>query len=145
MARKPYTPERAYRVSVVPLSIFFVIAGVVFFVVSLVVDGRHIFMPPLGPEAASVVFGGAGLFLATVGAGMLFKLKIAWYAMLAYLVLGTPWATWAFATAPEHMACPTAFVVAIPLFNVGVAVGLYFVTRPVFVRARGKGRTDESG
>ncbi len=79
------------------------------------------------------------MFLAAVGAGLLFKLKIAWYAMFGYFILGTPWEVWAFATAPEHMAVPVAVLIAGPLLNVGVAVGLYFVTRPVFLRARGKG------
>ncbi|MHC4505094.1 MAG: hypothetical protein ACYTFI_17450 [Planctomycetota bacterium] len=145
MARRPYTPERAYRVSVVPLSIFFVIAGLVFFVVSLVVDGKYIFMPPLGPKTASVAFGGIGLFLAAVGVGLLFRLKTAWYAMLAYFILGAPWAAWSWATAPEEMAPPVAFVVFGTLLNVGIAVGLYFVTRPVFVRAREESQADKAG
>ncbi len=145
MARKPYTPERAYRVSVRPLAIFFVVAGVAFCLAMILFRDEAIFLPPFEGIAKWAVGILIALFIGAIGVGLYFRSKIAWYAMLAYFILGTPWAAWALATVPEEMAPPVAFVVAGPLLNVGIAVGLYFVTRPVFVRARGKGQTDETG
>lgn len=145
MARKPYTPERAYRVSVRPLAVFFVVSGVALSLAVILFRDEAIFLPPFEGAAKRIVGALIGIFVGAIGLGLYFRRKIAWYAMLGYFILGTPWSTWAFATASEGMALPVAFVVAGPLLNVGIAIGLYFVTKPVFLRARGNGQTDETG
>ena len=151
MSRKPYTPERAFRVSVMPLSIFFIVSGAVFVIVAAFVDGRFIHMPPFGPTGAKVAFGLVGLVLIIVGAGMLRRSRLAWYGMFAYLALGGIW----------YLALGVAFLISPPgepepgalFYLAGVAwttligTGLYFVTYPVFrsgdARNGGSGLTSD--
>ena len=143
MVRKPYTPGRAYRLSVRPLAIFFVLFAVAFSAAMTLFRDEAIFLPPFEGVAKRAVGIVIGLFVGAIGVGLYLKLKVAWYALFAYIILGTPWMTWAFATAPEPP--PVAFLIACPIFNAGLAVGLYFATRPVFARPRDRGRESEPG
>jgi hypothetical protein len=145
MVRKPYTPERAFRISVVPLSIFFIVGGAVLAIAAAVRDGRSVYMPPLGPTGAKLALGAVGLALVAIGAGMLLKLRLAWYGLIAYLALGGVWNLVlgiGFAVTPPDGGRPGAlFHFLAAALAVLFGGGLCFVTRPVF---RGKGRSGDA-
>ena len=94
MARKPYTPERAYRVSVRPLAVFFVMVAVASCLGMILSRDEAIFLPPFEGIAKRAVGILIALFIGAIGVGLYFRSKIAWYAMFAYFILITPWATW---------------------------------------------------
>lgn len=119
-----------------PLSILFVIGGIVFLIVAPDADAGDglLCMPPLGPTGAKVAFGAVGLALVIVGAGMLRRSRLAWYGMFAYLALGAIWnlalgVTLVFSP-PD--AARASFHFAGTATAALIGVGLYYATRPVF-------------
>lgn len=133
MAR-PYTSDRAYRSSVLPLGVFMVFGGIVLPVSAVLMPAEQIFVPPLtDPWLTRVVFGGMSLFLLPLGVGFCLRSKVAWYGFFAWALIGTIW--WGvFFRGPPDRHFEIFVNVVCPLFNLLIAVGIYFATKPVFVR-----------
>ena len=74
-----------------------------------------------------------GTLLMVEGIGLYLKSRMAWFALFAYIILGTAWVV-AGANFDSRMTEGEAFFVTLfgLLGNGVLAVGLYFVTRPAF-------------
>ena len=132
-----YTADRAYRVSVLPLGIFLMFGGVVFVLSAVFMPMTPVWiMPPFDdPWLKRVVFGGLGFLWVPIGLGLCFRSRITWFGLFTYMLLGIIWQVTAGFLDPRL----ASFVVLSPLVNIPIAVGIYFVTKPVFVR---NGRQD---
>ena len=133
MAARPYTPERAYRVSVRPLAGFMILGG-------LVGVAFAVLLPQPPHVRLAMTAGGKRILMAVtsvpsllIGVGLWRRLKVAWYALFGYLIIGTilvgvsMWLD----IRPERVS--DWILLAVPmLLYLSVIVGLYFVTRPVF-------------
>jgi uncharacterized membrane protein HdeD (DUF308 family) len=127
---KPYTPERAYRSSVLPLGIFLIVGGIVLFSAAMLMPSDALFVPPFSdPWVKRTVFGGLSLPLLPLGLGFCLRNKLAWWGFFAWLLIGTAWQVVTGMLDPQF----GPLVVISPVFNAFVAVGIYFATRPVFV------------
>jgi hypothetical protein len=124
-----YTPDRAYRWSVLPLGIFSIIGGVFVFTAAMLMPPESLQMPPF--EAAwlkRLALGCLCLYLVLIGLGLCYRNKAAWLGFFAYILIGMIW----------HLAvglCDPQFAIFVlsPVLNVPIAVGIYFATKPVFV------------
>ena len=142
MGQRPYTPERAYRVSVLPLGVFFIVGGAFSLVASFVLP--IVWLPFVHDERmARFLFAGVSLLLGGIGVGLVLKSKAAWYALFAWWVLGTVWpvAGWLFDPPARIWAeMSDAARWFYPVFGLvlnGIfVVGLYVATRPAFLRPR---------
>ncbi len=131
--RRPYTPERAYWTSVVPLGCLFAIGGPMMAAMVWLPMVHIGWLPFLSSDSAKrIAFVALGLFFAVIGVGLWRRSKIAWYAVFAYVGAGNAGIIlgWLFdPTAPGEQS--DFFVSGIP-FNLLIATGIYFATRPAF-------------
>ena len=133
MGRKPYTPERAYRLSVRPLAIFFMAGGALVAIGSCVLPITWV--PFVRDEwLKRLVMLASCLVSIAIGVGLYRRSKMAWYAMFAWITLGTLW------TVAGSILDPWIGDARWPVAAYGVivngafGVGSYFATRPVFIR-----------
>jgi hypothetical protein len=134
-SRRPYTPERAYRLSVRPLAILLVVIGIVvlvsvWFMTAVVLA---IFRPLLQSQIATELIGsGIGLFLVIDGVGLYMRSKLAWYALMSGLIVAG-----AGQVIIVFSICP---VFSVPVFliplNAALWAGLCLATRQVFTGRR---------
>jgi hypothetical protein len=127
--RKPYTPERAYRWSVLPCGLFMIVGGIVLPSAALLMPSYALFVPPFSdPWLKRAVFAGMSLPLLPLGLGLCFRSKLAWWGFFAWLIIGTAWQVVGGFLDPQF----AHLVVVSPVFTLGFAVGTYFATKPVF-------------
>ena len=87
-------------------------------------------MPPFKDLSIKrVVLAGLAIPMLAIGLGLCRRSKIAWYGLFLYTIIGTIWHVLAGMLDPQ-LVC----LVASPAINGPIAVGIYFVTRPVFLR-----------
>ena len=135
MSARPYTPERAYRVSVRPLAVLFITAGLA--VSAVAVLSPYVPEMPFVESSAGkrILTAVLSFLLVPIGIGLYLKLKMAWYAMFGCLVCGTIFSAIGFwLYAPGGLGEGIFFGLVCVLLNGVLTVGLYFVTRPVFSR-----------
>jgi len=125
---------RAYRSSVLPLSAFLILAGIVFPL------GAWIFRVPITQpfpfvESESVnrsILGFCGILLATTGVGLLLRRRWAWFVLLSCLCIGVMIPILAIfdgrGIAPSGPLVPIVF----SLFNTAIGTGIYFALKPAF-------------
>ncbi len=97
--RKPYTADRAYRLSVLPLGIFMVLAGIAgpAWAVFAPVHSFWTFVPePTNPLVKRLVLGGTSLPLLPLGIGVCLRSKLAWWGFFAWMATRC----WCFTIAP---------------------------------------------
>ncbi len=133
MSGKPYTPERAYRLSVLPFGIYLIVGGIVGPIAALLVPPEVIHLPPFSdPWLKRAIFFGATLPYLPLGVGFCLRSKLAWWGFFAWQLMSVCFAV---VVGILDRQDPDRFaeVVIGPIFNLGFAVGLYFATKPVFV------------
>lgn len=92
--RKPYTPERAYRVSVVPLA-FYCLFGGMFMLVFAALAGTsknvHIGEFPFisTMPGKRFLFAGIGAYFLPIGIGLIYRRQWALWGFIAYITLCT--------------------------------------------------------
>ena len=126
--------DRAYRQGVRPLAIFLAGGGLLVLVVVLFRLMPIGWTPFIESNAGKrLAFCVLGTLLMVEGIGLYLKSRMAWFALFAYIILGTAWVV-AGANFDSRMTEGEAFFVTIfgLLGNGVLAVGLYFVTRPAF-------------
>jgi len=133
VARRPYTADRAYRVSVRPLAGFMVIAGLLFPVISILAPEPPYIPFTVTPIAKRIWMAVLSVPFLPIGVGLWRKLKLAWYGMFGYFLGGTilHLVALGFCT-PAKEGGGALLALSLVLFDVLLIVGLYFVTRPVF-------------
>jgi len=132
MAR-PYTPERAYRWSVLPLGIFSIVSGIVLPASAVLMPAEQILVPPFAePWLRRVALGGISILCLPIGVGLCLRSKVAWWAFFAWLMAGTAWHIFIGITDPRF----PEFAFLSPAFNIPLAVGIYVATKPVFTLAQ---------
>jgi len=137
VSAKPYTAERAYRVSVRPLAIFLILGGLLLPALAVLCPSAPDMPFAESPIARRILMAVLGFFFLPIGIGLYLKLKVAWYAMLVYLVFGTVFGAigvWVDEAADTRER--VVLMLFAVLINGVLTVGLYFVTRPVFSRPR---------
>lgn len=128
-----YTPERAYRWSVLPFGVFMMVGGIILFASSVLAPSNSISMPPLqDPWLKRVVFGGLALCVALLGLGFCRRSRVAWWGFFAYLLLGTVWQMIVGILNSQFLP-----LVLAPAFNLSFALGIYWAMKPVFAPRRG--------
>jgi hypothetical protein len=138
MTKPPYTPELAYKKSVRPLAIFFILFGVIILVMSCVPRVHISGLPAVQNELARrIISGSVGLLNVLIGVGLYWRSRFAWYSMFAYIIIGTAVMLAAqFFGRPDSPEPPIDMtaMTALILFalNGGIAFGLYVATKPVF-------------
>jgi hypothetical protein len=132
---KPYTPERAYRWSVLPLGIFMIFSGIVLPSAAMFLPSDAIVVPPFSdPWTKRVVFCGASLPLLPLGIGFCLRNKLAWWGFFAWALIGTVLAAVAQTHGPDFGSPENRIGVALgSAVNILLVVGICFATRPVFV------------
>lgn len=125
---KPYTPERAYRQSVLPFGVFLIFGGIVFLAASLLMPAEAISVPPLHtPWLKWAAVGGLSFPLLPLGIGFCLRSKVAWRAFFVWLLIGSIWSVVAGMLASDVVA-----VIMPVAFNLPFAFGIYLATRPAF-------------
>ncbi len=143
-------PITAYRTSVLPLSIFLALGGVILAAMAWVVRVPITWpFPFIEHEAVNRhLFGIVSLVCSGIGVGLLFRSRVAWYALLAYMGAGVLLP--AISIFDDHAVASRslAFPILGSLLNGVIGVGLYFALRPAFVDIKGScdrgGRTKPS-
>ena len=127
---KPYTADRAYRLSVLPLGVFMIFGGVILFTWAMLMSPEQIFVPPFkGSLLERVVFGGLSLALLSLGIGFCFRSKVAWWCFFVWMLIGIIWHVIAGILDPQF----ASLAILSPAFNIPIAVGIYYVTKPAFL------------
>jgi len=130
--RRPYTPERAYHSSVIPMAAFMFFGGLIFVAASILSPLKP-HMPPIeSPWLARFVFGGIGVYLSILGIGFFRLSRLALWGFYAYIVLGSIWQV--FLPMFDSRFSPW-LALAGPVFNVLITVGIYLTVRPAFANA----------
>ena len=141
--RKPYTPERAYRVSVIPLALFLVIGGLFLSVAAVVLPITSPFPFVRSELGNRAIFGAISIFLSVTGIGLWRKSKTAWYAMLFYLVAGASAHAVAVlfdSESPLYGGQQRYLVLGgLLLWDLLIAVGIYCAIAPAFRQKRSVG------
>jgi uncharacterized membrane protein len=129
-----YTAETAYRSSVLPLSIFLMLAGTILAVCFWVV--RIAITSPLPFVESEMLnrhaFGFVSLACVIIGLGLMVRNRFAWYALLVYLAIAV--------VIPAMLVFDTrsvahqgvAFPIVGSLMNGCVSIGIYLALRPAF-------------
>jgi len=131
-------PGRTYRTSVMPLSIFLVLGGTILAALAWVVR-VPIALPFPFVESEALnrhLFGIASLACVGIGVGLLFRNRVAWYALLVYLGVGMFLPAISALDAKAVALGGNAFPVLGTLLNGALGIGLYFALRPAFVDAK---------
>jgi len=139
-------PEKTYRTSVIPLSAFLVLCGVILAPFAWVVPAPITSpFPFIESEALNRhLFGIAGLTCVGIGVGLFYRNRFAWYALLAYLTVGTLLPAISALDARTVALRGFAFPILGTLLNGTIGVGIYFVVRPAFGQERGKAASPKS-
>ncbi|MBN1395220.1 MAG: hypothetical protein JW959_09365 [Pirellulales bacterium] len=125
---KPYTADRAYRLSVLPLGIFMIVCGIIFCASALLMWPQRIFIPPLNePLVERIVFIGISLPLIPMGIGFCFRSKVAWWCFFAWMFIGMIWNFSFVIPDPEF-----SVLGILSFMNIPLAVGIYYATKPAF-------------
>ncbi len=130
--------DQAFRQSVRPLGLFFLLASIMMIQVFFVFPDEDWSQFPF-PFLHSVVgkkllIAFSDVLLFYIGFGLLRKWKIAWYTLFVYIISGTIWIALGaiFDYFPGNVPKYLMGMAAI-LINGGIAIGIYFATRPAFV------------
>jgi hypothetical protein len=127
---KPYTPDRAYRWSVLPLGILSILGGIFFFAGAMLMPPEFVQIPPfVDIWLKRLAMGFLCFYLVLIGIGLCYRNKAAWLGFFAYIIIGTIWHIAVGICDPQY----AIFVIMSPLFNVPFAISIYFATKPVFV------------
>lgn len=131
---------RAYRTSVVPLSVLLMLGGMISATLAWVVRAPITSpFPFIESEALNRhLFGIAGLACVGIGVGLLFRNRVAWYALLAYVGCAVLLLAVSVLDARIVASRGLAFPILGSLINAAIGVGLYFALRPAFVDAKGQ-------
>jgi hypothetical protein len=125
-----YTSERAWRFSVLPLGLLFILGGIVLIAGAIWMPSDELFVPPFQePSLKRAVLAGLAIPVCMIGLGLCWRNKIAWYALFLYLVVGTIWHVVAGVFDPRFIA----LAIGSPVLNGAIAVGIYYATKPVFL------------
>ena len=132
---KPHTPERAYRLYVVPLAALFAFGGpVVAVAIQLTPDpgiNRLLFVDSYSTNRA--IFAAFGLCGCAIGIGLFLKSRIAWYLLFGCILFSAVWGVAKELIDPDFGEAPyIGMAVALWLFNTAIGVCIFFATRPVF-------------
>lgn len=133
-------PARTYRTSVVPLSAFLVMGGMILAACAWVFRAPIASpFPFIESEALNRhLYGVASLACVGIGVGLFFRNRVAWYALLVYLSVGVLLPAISALDARTVASRGFAFPILGSLLNGAVGVGLYFVLRPAFGHAKGQ-------
>lgn len=137
---KAYTPQRAYRTSVLPFAALLLLNGVVILAVCSVFPLLPIAYFPLVCDPAGQRIG-MGILAVThivFGIGFLRRSRLLWRTFFGYLGIATCLAAVAqIVDRPKFLDSRDAVITAafVCVANTLVAVGLYFATRPAFAAA----------
>lgn len=140
--RKPYTPERAYRVSVLPLACYCLCGGLFCLIFAALASessqaylGEFPFIPTR--TGKRIFFAAIGICFLPIGVGLLYRRRWALWGLMGYLAFCTAYViiAWAMDTLPQGW---NGWVVAASMaFNLFLAWGVLHSTRPAFA-ARSK-------
>jgi hypothetical protein len=135
-----YTAERAFRIAVLPLSIFLVLAGttlaVCFWVARVRITSPFPFVESevLNRHA----FGLVSLACVIIGLGLMVRNRFAWYALLVYLVIGVVIPAMLVFDARSVARQGVAFPIVSSIINGCIGIGIYFALRPAFTLPQGQ-------
>lgn len=128
-----------YCTSVLPLSIFLALGGAILAAMAWVVR-----VPITSPFPFIVskavnrhLFGTVSLACSGIGVGLLFRSRVAWYALLAYMGASVLLPAISVFDAHTVASLGLAFPILGGLLNGGLGVGLYFALRPAFMEVKG--------
>ncbi len=127
--RRSYTPERAYRWSVIPLAAFMFFGGLIFVAASLFTPLEPDMPPIKSPWLARLVFGGIGAYLSVLGIGFFRLSRLALWGFYGYIVLGSIWQM--FLPMFDSRWSPWLALASL-IFNVLITVGIYLAVKPAF-------------
>ncbi len=135
--RKPYTPDRAYRVSVLPLALYCLFGGLFFLLFAVlpgesspVYFGEFPFVPT--PTGKRICLAAIGLFFVPIGVGLLFRRHWALLAFIVYIAFGTAYFIIAWAADALPQGWNGWVVAASSAFNLFFAWAVLHCTRPAF-------------
>ncbi len=127
-------PGRAYRTSVVPLSIFLMLGGV-FAAVSVWVVRAPITLPfPLieSDDLNRHLFGSVSLACVAIGIGLILRNRLAWYALLVFLCIGVVLPVISALDARIVAMAGFEYPIFGGLLNAAIGIGIYIALRPAF-------------
>lgn len=131
-----YTAERAYRTSVLPLSVFLVLGGTLLAACAWVVR-----VPITSPfpfvQSETLnrhVFGLISVVCVIIGLGLTARNRIAWHALLVYLGICVLIPAASAFDANSVALRGVAFPLVGSLMNGFIGIGLYLALRPAFAR-----------
>jgi hypothetical protein len=137
MKKRAYDSEQAYKKSVKPLALMFIIGGLMMFLNLQKFPDEFWSRFPV-PLIHTVLlkkyfFHLIDFLFLFIGIGLLKRWRPAWYTLFVYLALGTLWLTIGIALdyfpnlPPKYLIIPLGLII-----NGGIGVGIYFATKPAF-------------
>ena len=133
------TPEKAYKSSILPIGVIFVLQAVMLLKVSLSWPVEQLSKAPLpfipDPIKKYVLIATAVLIL-IIGIGLFIRSKALWYVFLSYLVIGPAYVIIGLAFDYFPVSGPKIYIIpAATFFSALISIGLYFATKPAFQKA----------
>ncbi len=127
-------PGRAYRTSVVPFSIFLMLGGGFF---AFLMGGMRVPITSPFPFIVSdalnrFIFVVVGLVCVAIGIGLIFRSRVAWYALLVFLVIGVVLPVISVLDARILQMTGFKYPIFGVLLNGAIGIGIYFAMRPAF-------------
>ena len=139
-------PAKAYRTIVVPLSAFLVLGGIIlavcFWVVHVPITWPFPFVQ--GATLNRHLFGIVSLACVAIGIGLLFRNRVAWYALLVYLSVGVLLPVVSTLDTRTIASRGSAFPILGSFLNGAIAAGIYFAVRPAFAHANDQRGPDKA-
>jgi hypothetical protein len=131
--------EKAYKYSVKPLGYFFILGGImmvqIFFVFpnEMWMEFPAPFLHSVFSKKILMVF--VDLLFLFIGIGLLKRFKPAWYALLAYISIGSFWLALGglFGYFPNQQLPGYMLAMLVLVINGGIGTGIYFITKPTFI------------
>jgi hypothetical protein len=138
--RKMSKAEEAYRKSVKPLAYLFILGGImmvqIFFVFpnDMWIEFPAPFFYSILSKKLLMIF--VDLLFLFIGIGLLKRFKPAWYALFAYISIGSLWLALGglFGYFPNQLPGYMLAILAL-IINGGIGTGIYFITKPAFIEA----------
>jgi len=127
---EPYTPERAYRWSVLPFGMLLIAGGIAALLAPLYVPSDLLRLSEKPFTNSWMGRAGINAFCILqilIGIGFCLRSKVAWWSYFAFLLAATVWQA-AFGVDNSHIAG----VVLAFAFNIPFGIGIYFATKPAF-------------
>lgn len=135
--RKPYAPEHAYRVSVLPLALYCLCGGLFLLLFAVlpgesspVYFGEFPFIPT--PTGKRILLATIGVYFLLIGVGLLYRWRWALWGFMAYLAFCTAYVIIAWAMDALPQGWNGWGVAASMAFNLFLAWGVLHSTRPAF-------------